>query len=68
MAKRNEKAKRGRGRPKLAFPLTVRMLIRMDTPTGDAIKKFAAKFGDGRDATAARMILMERLRSEGFLK
>lgn len=60
--------KRSRGRPPLDDSLGERVLVRLDKPTKAALQSYAAQTGAVAEATAVRMILVEKLRGMGFLK
>lgn len=62
------KKKRERGRPTADNPLSERVLVRMDARTKEALGEFARRSGAAADATALRIIAIERLRQEGLLK
>lgn len=66
MPKKTEK--RPRGRPVVDDSMDERVLVRMNSDTKVALDSFVKRGGYGGAATAIRIIVVERLRSEALLK
>jgi hypothetical protein len=60
-------AGRGKGRPKADVPLDERILVRFDKTTRQALEEYSKRTGAGAAATAVRMVVIEKLRADGFL-
>jgi hypothetical protein len=63
----NEKTK-GRGRPKSPDSLTERILVRLEKAQKTALAEYTKQTGLGPESTVVRLILIEKLRQEGFLR
>jgi hypothetical protein len=61
------KQKPKRGRPAAETPLTVRVLVRFDKATGEALAKYSKQSGIASDSTAARVLVVDGLKRAGLL-
>jgi hypothetical protein len=67
MAKKTPATQRQRGRPVSENPLDNRVMVRLDDSARVALESYARRATIDK-STAARMIIVERLRREGLLK
>lgn len=56
-----------RGRPKSPNRMEARILVRLDSKTLASLGEHARRTGVGAESTAARIIIVEKLRKEGLL-